>query len=179
MARVPSIWGKNGLEGITYMEWMILPLKRYADFQGRSRRKEYWMFALFNLIISAVLIGPFFFSMISASAAASASGDPMAEAAAIENALSGGGMMSTLLLGLFGIYALAIFIPSIAVVVRRLHDRDMSGWWYLGVMVASLIPFVGFLASIGFLVLMCLPGTVGPNRFGPDPKNPTSSSVFE
>lgn len=43
----------------------------------------------------------------------------------------------------------------------------------------SIIPIVGFLASIAFLVLMFLPGTPGPNRFGPDPKDPASSSVFE
>jgi len=62
--------------------------------------------------------------------------------------------------------------------VRRLHDRDMSGWWYLGVAVASIIPIVGFIASIAFLVLMVLPGTPGPNRFGPDPKDPTGAEVF-
>ena len=74
---------------------------------------------------------------------------------------------------------MAVFlVPSIAVVVRRLHDRDMSGWWYLGIIVASMIPIVGTLASIALLVLMVLPGTPGPNRFGPDPKDPANAAVF-
>jgi uncharacterized membrane protein YhaH (DUF805 family) len=81
-------------------------------------------------------------------------------------------------LGLYGIYALAVFIPSIAVTVRRLHDRDMSGWWYLGLAVAGLLPVVGFLASIALIVLMVLPGTQGANRFGADPKDPYAEDVF-
>jgi uncharacterized membrane protein YhaH (DUF805 family) len=75
-------------------------------------------------------------------------------------------------------FGLAVLVPSIAVVVRRLHDRDLSGWWYLGAIVAGMIPFVGFIASIALLVLMFLPGTPGPNRFGPDPKDPSNANVF-
>lgn len=41
------------------MEWMLLPLKRYADFNGRSRRKEYWMFALMQLLVLFVFGGLF------------------------------------------------------------------------------------------------------------------------
>jgi uncharacterized membrane protein YhaH (DUF805 family) len=52
------------------MEWMILPFKRYADFKGRSRRREFWMFQLLNLILATVLAGPFFVSFIGASNAA-------------------------------------------------------------------------------------------------------------
>jgi uncharacterized membrane protein YhaH (DUF805 family) len=63
--------------------------------------------------------------------------------------------------------------------VRRLHDRDMSGWWYLGFIVLSNIPLLGILIALGYLVLMFLPGTPGPNRFGEDPKDPTQASVFE
>ena len=68
---------------------------------------------------------------------------------------------------------LAAFIPSIAVTVRRFHDRDMSGWWYLGLTLAGLIPFVGFLGSIAFLVLMFLPGTQGLTASGLTQKTPT------
>lgn len=150
------------------MEWMLLPLKRYAEFSGRSRRKEFWMFALGYVIILAVLaIGMF-------------SGVPLStleDSAALEN-MAGSGMFLVFAI-LIGIVVLAVFIPSIAVTVRRLHDRDMSGWWYLGFFVLSNIPYVGILVSIGFLVLMALPGTNGPNRFGPDPKNPHSAEVFE
>jgi len=75
-------------------------------------------------------------------------------------------------------WVLGTLIPGIAVVVRRLHDRDMSGWWYLGLIVASMIPLINIIASIGFLVLMVLPGTAGPNRFGPDPLDPSQAEVF-
>lgn len=143
------------------MEWMIMPLKRYADFQGRSRRMEYWMFALMNFVISMVLVGPTMFSIFAAA------GDPTSYEA---DPFAAVGTLGMLGLGIYGLYALAILIPSIAVVVRRLHDRDMSGWWYLGFIVASIVPFVGFIASIAFIVIMFLPGTPGPNRFGPDPK---------
>ena len=55
------------------------------------------------------------------------------------------------------------FLPELAVAVRRLHDQDQSGWLVL----IGLIPFIG---PIAFIVFMCLEGTQGPNRFGPDPK---------
>jgi uncharacterized membrane protein YhaH (DUF805 family) len=57
---------------------------------------------------------------------------------------------------------LALFLPILAAAMRRLHDNDKSAWWIL----LGLVPVVG---SIGLLVLLCLPGTVGTNRFGPDP----------
>ncbi|TRD12171.1 DUF805 domain-containing protein [Erythrobacter insulae] len=154
------------------MHWMILPLKRYADFQGRSRRMEYWMFALMNLIIISVLAGPALSSILAASVMGS-------DDAAAEAILTGMGTLSWIGLSVYGLYALAILIPGIAVVVRRLHDRDMSGWWYLGFIVASFIPLIGLVASIAFIVVMLLPGTPGPNRFGPDPKDPSNAGVFE
>lgn len=148
------------------MEWMIMPFKRYADFSGRSRRMEYWMFMLLNIIVYAVFGGLFFAVGGSIEAIA---GD------ASDDGLGALGIVISLLLGL---YVLAIIIPSIAVAVRRLHDRDMSGWWYLGIFVGSLIPLIGILFSIAFLILMLLPGTEGANRFGEDPKNPNSADTF-
>ncbi len=150
------------------MEWMLLPLRRYADFEGRSRRMEYWMFQLLNVIVIAVLVALIFGGMPWA-----ALSDPEAVAADIQiGALVWvGGILATL-------WVLATLVPGIAVVVRRLHDRDMSGWWYLGIIVASMIPLVNFFASIAFLVLMVLPGTKGPNRFGPDPLDPAQAEVF-
>jgi uncharacterized membrane protein YhaH (DUF805 family) len=106
------------------------------------------------------------------SASIASAGDPGADAAAIEAMFEGGMTLSFVGVGLYGVYVLAAFIPSIAVTVRRFHDRDMSGWWYLGLTVAGVIPFIGFLGSIAFLVLMFLPGTPGSNRFGSDPKDP-------
>lgn len=86
------------------MDWMILPFKRYADFQGRSRRKEYWMFQLgiiLMYIAAAVLIG-------------------------ITGAVLGDTASSIVTLPLF-LVVLAIIVPALAVTVRRLHDQDKSG----------------------------------------------------
>lgn len=125
------------------MDWMLMPLKRYADFNGRSRRKEYWMFTLLNFIVAIVLYALMFMGMDYET------GQP--------------GTLGMLAMGLLGIYFLAILIPSIAVQVRRFHDQDKSGWFVL----LAFIPFVGGLIVI---VFMCLEGTRGPNRFGDDPK---------
>ncbi len=149
------------------MHWMILPFKRYAEFTGRSRRMEYWMFALFNVI---VVVGLAFVTGGAGFLAGLA--DPTATGAGIGALFGGLGVVIVL-------YVLAVIIPSIAVTVRRLHDRDMSGWWYLGFFVGGLIPYIGFLVSIAFLVIMLLPGTVGPNRFGDDPKGGVAVEVFE
>ena len=110
---------------------------KYADFNGRARRKEYWMFVLVYFIIMAVLGGIF---------------------GAIDSIL--GRPILTLLLYLV---PLAILVPAIALVVRRLHDVDKPWVWIF----VSFIPIIG---GIWMLVLMCTPGTVGDNQFGPDPK---------
>jgi uncharacterized membrane protein YhaH (DUF805 family) len=134
------------------MEWMLMPLKRYADFQGRSRRKEYWMFTL-GVVICYVLIA--IFAGLIGSLGSAAGGDA-------------GTLFAGPALILFGIFVLAILIPSIAVQVRRFHDQDKSGWFVL----LGLIPYLG---GIVLLVFMCIEGTRGPNRFGPDPKDPTGN----
>lgn len=161
------------------MNWMILPFKRYFDFSGRSRRMEFWMFQLLNLLVAAVLAGPFYVSFVGAAMSGAAAGPEGQEAAMEAALLTGMSPVMMIMMGLYGLYVLAAFIPSLAVTVRRLHDRDLSGWWYLGVILASLIPIVGILAALAFLVLMFLPGTSGPNRFGEDPKDPAQASVFE
>jgi uncharacterized membrane protein YhaH (DUF805 family) len=85
------------------MNWYLEVLKKYAVFNGRSRRKEYWFFFLFNIIISLVL--GFIDGIVGTS--------------------SGG-------IGLLGgLYVLAVLIPGIGVAVRRLHDTGRSGWWLL------------------------------------------------
>jgi uncharacterized membrane protein YhaH (DUF805 family) len=87
------------------MEWYVMAWKKFAQFEGRSRRKEYWMFALFNILIACVFYVPGLIFR--------------------ENALGLG------LLALYGIYSLASLIPSLAVAVRRLHDTGKSGWFLL------------------------------------------------
>ncbi len=151
------------------MRWMILPLKRYFEFSGRSCRREYWLFALLNVI---VVVGLVILMMGTAGTGAMLSQE-----------MAGANEPFGLLMGGFGLalmaWGLLVFIPSLAVTVRRFHDRDMSGWWYAAFIFGSLIPFIGFLISIGLIVLMALPGTAGPNRFGPDPRDPAGASVFE
>ena len=127
-------------------EWMILPLKRYAEFSGRSRRKEYWWYSLLIAVVSVVLqftVG-----------ATVDPGNPFAFPALF------GGWPSFLLF-------LVTIIPSLAVSVRRLHDINRSGWWNLII----LIPLIG---AIVLLVWFVLKGERGPNRFDPDPKAPAT-----
>ncbi|QUL38217.1 DUF805 domain-containing protein [Erythrobacter sp. JK5] len=160
------------------MHWMILPFKRYADFQGRSRRMEFWMFQVLNLIVAAVTVGPAIALAPATTESDYYAGDGgFAASGGFESSIADS-PLSMIFIGLYGLYALAALIPSIAVTVRRFHDRDMSGWWYLGFIVMSLIPLIGIIASIALLVIMFLPGTAGPNRFGPDPKDPYDEEVF-
>jgi uncharacterized membrane protein YhaH (DUF805 family) len=136
------------------MEWMFMPYRRYADFSGRSCRREYWMFTLLSIIIAfgAVTL------MLAGGAAVEGTGERAGSLFWI------GGIAII-------VWGLASFIPSIAVQVRRFHDQDRSGWMVL----LGLIPYVGGLIV---LVFMCLEGTRGPNRFGPDPLDPSNVDIF-
>jgi uncharacterized membrane protein YhaH (DUF805 family) len=137
------------------MEWMILPYRRYAEFTGRSRRKEYWMFVLFNVLVVIAISAIF----------GRTSYTRVGMFASTWTDVSGPGGI------LIGLFRLASFIPGLAVAVRRLHDQDKSGWLLL----LAFIPFLGWFA---LFVLMCLDGTRGSNRFGSDPKDPTRADVF-
>lgn len=124
------------------MDWFLTVVQdHYADFDGRARRKEYWMFYLvsvgiiFGVAILTAILG------------------------AISESLAYVGVAA------YVIAALGLMVPSIAVVVRRLHDTGRSGWWYF----IALVPLVGGLVLLYFLVIE---GDSGPNMYGPDPKNP-------
>jgi uncharacterized membrane protein YhaH (DUF805 family) len=106
---------------------------KFATIQGRAARAEYWYFFLFYLI------------------AIFASG--VLDAVLFRHHANG--PLSTLAW-------LVLLLPWLAVAVRRLHDRDRSGWWLL----LHFVPVVG---QIVLIVWFCLPGTPGPNRFGPPP----------
>ena len=180
------------------MNYMFMPLRRYADFEGRSRRKEFWMWQLFNLIVMSLLIIPLIISFVAATARVNERGgitrtDSTQSSydadAGFDSDISYGSSSSTqykadpymlmqelgpvpwILMGLALLWALIIFIPNLAVTIRRFHDQDKSGWFYL----LAFIPFVGGLI---LLVFMFLEGTRGPNRFGPDPKGPDVSRTF-
>ena len=132
---------------------------RYFDFQTRSSRSEYWWYVLFAVIVSIVLMIPLFGSIVAAASNMDVNSDPLAIYS---------GFFS--IVGLpFLLFSLINIIPCIAIAVRRLHDHNKSGWFYLLVIVLSAIPLIGLIVSIGWLVFMCMRGTVGENRFGPDP----------
>ncbi len=119
------------------MNWYLAVLKNYAGFSGRARRKEYWMFVLFNMIFAII-------AMI------------------LDNVL--GMTTGELPYGVFYfLYILAVFIPGLAVAVRRLHDVGKSGWMIL----IGLIPLIG---AIWLLVLMVTDSVPGENEYGLNPK---------
>ena len=154
------------------MEWMILPFKRYADFTGRSRRKEYWMFFLLNTIITLVLLVPPIVVIFGALVETAVSGSGRDTDAFFDEV--GPVVWGTLVLYL--IYSLASFIPSLALGVRRFHDRGITGWAYGGLYAGSLVltPLVGF----AILVIAALPGDQGPNQYGPAPLDPYDEDIF-
>lgn len=112
------------------MNWYLEVLKKYAVFEGRARRTEYWVFTLVTSVISFIL-------------------------SVIDEQLN---------LSLLGwIYALVVFLPGLAVTVRRLHDTNRSGWWIL----ISLIPVLG---GIVLLIFMLIDSDPMENEYGPNPK---------
>jgi uncharacterized membrane protein YhaH (DUF805 family) len=132
------------------MDWMLMPLRRYADFSGRSQRQEYWLFVLFStlLYIAAIVLLFVFVGILDPS------GKP-------EDAAASTGIVIGFLL--IALLYLGLFIPTLAVKVRRLHDQDLSGWFVL-------LGFIPYLGGLIIFIFMCIDGTAGPNRFGADPK---------
>ena len=115
---------------MSFIDAVRAALSKYATFSGRSRRSEYWWFALFNVLVSIVGAG--------------------VDAALGRNLIQ-------------FVVALALLLPNIAVLVRRLHDTGRSAWWVL----IGLIPVVGSIVLIVFAAQDSQPGT---NRFGDSPK---------
>ena len=119
--------------------------ENYANFTGRARRSEYWYYTLCNVIISLIM-----YVLIIIAVAIGSDGESP-------------GILFYLLYGILMIYVLATFLPTLAVVVRRLHDTGKSGWYYL----IGLIPLVGGILLIIALVTDSQPGS---NQWGPNPK---------
>ena len=152
------------MQNLSPIQWAQRPLKNYADFSGRASRAEYWWFWLAYMLLNVILqvlmrISPIF--------------------------------------GLLGLLYLGLIIPMLAVGVRRLHDTERTGWWLLapiapyaigialvfsngitsGANPLSLFTFgpamifmlIGFVLAVVVFIFTVLPGTKGPNRFGPDP----------
>lgn len=169
------------------IDWATLPLKKFADFSGRAPRAEYWWYTLFFVIAVCV--------------------------AMILEGMFGLSKMVFMYGPLTLLIAVATFVPSLSVLVRRLHDTNRSGWWagafwavyaaYLwsmrgmlsavssidpnnpnpdpaavnaiaaqsggSFMMGALLGLVFLIIAITVLVFLCLKGTDGDNRYGPDP----------
>lgn len=120
------------------MNWYFHCLTKFAEFKGRAQRKEYWYFVLISIVIFVALN-------------------------IVDHSI--GTVVSKSGIGLFsGFYSVVVFIPNIAVSIRRLHDTNRTGWWIL----VNFIPLIGLLILLVFFVLDSTPGD---NRFGPNPKS--------
>ncbi|HET9640323.1 MAG TPA: DUF805 domain-containing protein [Allosphingosinicella sp.] len=156
------------------MHWIREAFRRSFDYSGRSRRKEYWSYALFAFVLLNIV------SVI--------------ETKLGWRAPRGAGGRDGSLFG--SIVLVTLVVPGLAVAVRRLHDSGRAGWW-LALPAAPIlfwiVALIGGFSSPGLfkpvlvailvtplviLVLMCLPGTRGPNRFGPDPKGVDLADIF-
>jgi uncharacterized membrane protein YhaH (DUF805 family) len=131
----------DGGAGMGFGRAIATCFRKYAVFSGRASRSEYWFFVLFQILLYIVLV--------------------------IADIL--------LFRGSMGVFAtlgsLILFLPGLAVLVRRLHDTDKSAWWIL----LSFIPIIG---SIALIVMLCLRGTEGENRYGMGPAQAAIPEVF-
>ena len=140
--------------------------EKYFTLSGRATRSEYWWFILFqwSVLIALFLVMLLFFGLDDSLVGGSATG--------META----GIVSLVVLGIVFLF---FFIPAIAAQVRRFHDRNLSGWWVLAIIILSNVPLVGFVASIVGLVITVLRGTDGDNKYGPDPlRAENSAEIF-
>ncbi len=128
------------------MEWYLKVLNQYADFEGRARRQEYWMFALINVLITIV---PYILAIVFSDSA-----------------------FGLIFMATYILYSLAVLVPGLAVLVRRLHDTNRSGWWFF----IAFIPIVG---PIVLLVWLATAGTYGFNDYGADPKDPEAAGMYQ
>jgi len=142
------------------MKWYLKVIKQYADFSGRARRKELWIFVLLNGIFANTIM--VFENVLGITAFNFANATTI-----FENVL---GTATPDLYGNMGFgwlyltYNLAVLIPSLAVGVRRFHDIGKSGWNYF----VGLIPLAGIII---LLVWFCKNGQIGENKWGANPKN--------
>ncbi len=131
----------EGGAGMGFGEAIATCFRKYAVFRGRASRSEYWFFVLFQILLYIVLV--------------------IGDALAFRGAMT---VFSTLA-------SLILFLPGLAVLVRRLHDTDRSAWWIL----ISLVPIIG---SIWLIVLLCQRGTDRANRYGMGPVQAAIPEVF-
>ena len=118
---------------MTFGQAITAGFQNYVNFAGRAIRSEFWFWTLFTILVSIAT------SLIDLAVFSDLEMSPIST-----------------------VVGLGLFLPSLSVSIRRLHDLDRSGWWFLLI----FVPLVG---AIILLIWNCMRGTVGPNRFGPDP----------
>ena len=131
----------NGGASMGFGQAIATCFRKYAVFSGRASRSEYWFFVLFEILLYIVLV--------------------IADVLLFRGSMS---VFSTLA-------SLILFLPGLAVLVRRLHDCDKSAWWIL-------IPLVPIIGSIWLIVILCQRGTEGANRYGMGPVQAAIPEVF-
>ncbi|MFT4090840.1 MAG: DUF805 domain-containing protein [Asticcacaulis sp.] len=184
------------------LQLMFQPLRKYADFHGRARRSEYWLFMLFQFVVFTVVQTILMSMMLSSFTAFDATSNTLPDAVD----LSGLAVLSNMV----SLISIVFLIPNLAVSVRRLHDTNRTGWWLVmptGVFIAGLTLFlilnlnriidalnstspseaaifsiVGqavaliwlptIIAGLVVFIFTVLEGTKGPNKYGADPKAP-------
>ena len=187
---------------------MFQPFRRYFDYGARARRAEFWLFVFFCIAVSTVagIINPYNRAVWSFMVGLfghsfGMTGENLAEIEALVERYPQPGVFSILLSIAMYLFGVAVTIPLITLAIRRLHDRNMRGWWLLSPLAFVVAPMVvilltiiiivtfneliflakglvfmggafviGYFASLlALLVMFCLKGTDGPNRFGDDP----------
>lgn len=128
---------------MTFMESIRICFTKYVVWKGRAARSEYWWFVLFAFAASIVL-------------------------GVVDAAFLGVGPGGTGILG--GVFSLATFLPSLSVLVRRLHDTDRTGWWFWVI----LVPVVGWIVLVVFLASK---SSNGDNQYGAEPFGDDSTSA--
>ena len=149
------------------IDWAKRPIEKYADFNGRAPRAEYWWFFL-AIIVTYIVVS------------------------IVESIVGLDGMIAGVYGPLTVLLWLVTLVPQIAVSIRRLHDTNRSGWWILlpvvpygigiamagpamlsgsmaGLGMAGIFFLIGLICAVVLLVFMVLPGNKGDNNYGPDP----------
>ncbi len=143
--------GTAELPMVSFLDAATLGFTRYVDFRGRSSRAEYWWWALFVVLVDII-------------------------AQAIDTVVLGTDLWDTGLLAT--VWELAVLIPSLALGARRLHDINRSGWWLAGLFGYILLIIPGLVMTVLLIIWACKRGDTGPNKYGPDPRQPTSQRTL-
>lgn len=173
---------------------MLQPFRKYFDFVGRARRAEFWLFALFYVVTSSALVAtsPSIWLVAKFGLELLMEISPADLEALYPIAF---GYYAKIHNGVFSIFWFGTLVPLFAVTVRRLHDRNVSGWWLLWFLLIAFFMSMGAVfytvvawqsgvltntnslaallilgaATLAFLTVLCMRGKSGPNKFGEDP----------